>query len=86
MCKARWPADKMLDRASCLLKKLTLEPKALNADTKCSMNPDTFIRAEQLVTRNILGGIEAAQMTHMIWKKVQVEVNNKVQQKIKRLP
>ena len=56
-----------------------------SADVQCSTNPDTFAKLDATQTTDLLTEIKVDPVRYMVWKKVQIEVNNKTKEKMKIL-
>ena len=50
---------------------------------QCSTNPDTFAKLDATQARDVLTEIKVDLVRYMVWKKVQIEVNNKTKEKMK---
>ena len=54
-----------------------------SAGLQCSTNPDTFAKLDPTQATDLLTEIKVDPVRYMVWKKVQIEVNNKKKEKMK---
>ena len=63
---------------------MALKLKAMkSAGVQCSTNPDMFAKLDATQATDLLTEIKVDPVKYMVWKKVQIEVNNKTKEKMK---
>ena len=63
---------------------MALKLKAMtSAGVQCSTSPDTFAKLDAIQATDLLTEIKVDPVRYMVWKKVQIEVNNKTKEKMK---
>ena len=63
---------------------MALKLKAMkSAGVQCFTNPDTFAQLDATQATDLLTEIKVDPVRYMVWKKVQIEVNNKTKEKMK---
>ena len=63
---------------------MALKLKAMkSAGVQYSTNPDTFAKLDATQATDLLTEIKVDPVKYMVWKKVQIEVNNKTKERMK---
>ena len=63
---------------------MALKLKAMkSAGVQCSTNPDMFAKLDTTQATDLLTEIKVDLVRYTVWKKVQIEVNNKTKEKMK---